>query len=745
MKVHTASTGPRAPRRIDAGLLVIALAQLMVVLDVAIVNVALPSIQRALVLRPDGLEWVANAYAVTFGGLLLLGGRAGDRFGRLRVFMLGVAVFTAGSLAGGLAQTSTMLIAARAFQGVGAAIMSPTALSLLADNFAEGPRRARALGIYSAVSAGGGAIGLLLGGVITTYLSWRWILFVNLPVGVLMLVAAPRFLRALPASRRRLDLPGAAAVTAGAGLLAYSLSRAAVHGFGDAAARGSLVLAGICLVAFVAIEARSREPLLPLRILGDRNRSGALALALVNGAVLSGLLFLLTLYLQDVLALTPLRAGLAFLPTALAIGLGARLTGRLLIRSGPLGPMLIGSALTVGALVWLARLPVDGRYVTEILPALVVLGFGLGQVFVSTTATVISGVTPADSGLASALINVGRQLGGSVGIAGMATVAASVARQHAAQGPAQALTSGFDSAFRLGAFLAAAGFVAVALLVRRRAVAGSGGQTAVVTGASRGIGPYIARTLVAAGYRVVVTGRSQRELEEVAQELPGVVAIAADLYQPADVERLARTAESLLGGVDVLVNNAGGDPQLEFGEMSWSENQAIIRLNLEAPVQLTHALLPGMLRRGRGHVVNVSSIAGHVAFPYTEAYAAAKDGLIGFTRVLRSDYRRRGVSASAIVLGAIREAGQGQRTADELGLPMPKAFTSPPSAVAAAVLRALRRDRAEVVVMPGPGRLLKALLDLFPGLGPAMNRRSGSIETMTRVIAQRTRAREEAA
>jgi EmrB/QacA subfamily drug resistance transporter len=717
-------------KRSNSGLLVLALAQLMVVLDIAIVNVALPSIQHAFRFGPDGLEWVANAYAVTFGGLLLLGGRSADRFGRLRLFLAGIAVFTAGSLAGGLAQAGWQLIAARAFQGVGAAIMSPAALSLLADTYTEGRERARALGVYSAVSAGGGAVGLLLGGVITTYLSWRWILFVNVPVGALLLIAAPRLLRALPGQAWHLDLPGAVAITAGAGLLAFGLSRAAVHGFGDAATEAALVIAVVSVAGFVAIEARAAEPLLPLRFLGDRNRSGALALSLAVGAVLSGLLFLLTLYLQNGLGFTPLRAGLAFLPTALGVGAGARLSSRLLERTGPRPLMLAGVLLATGALLWFGRLPAQAVYAREILPPLVLLAVGLGMVFVASTAAVIAGVGTGESGLASALLNMGRQLGGSLGIAGMATVAAG---------------HGFDSAFKLGAGIAFGGFVAAAILLRRAASAPAEDRTAVVTGASHGIGPFLARALAARGYRVLVTARSAAELQRLAGELPGGIAVAADLTRPAGVDQLAAAAETGLGHVDLLVNNAGGEPQLEFDLMSWAENLDIVRLNLEAPMQLTHRLLPGMLARGRGHVVNVSSIAGHVAFPHVEAYAAAKDGLIGFTRVLRNDYRSRGVSASVLVLGAIRGAGQGQRTADELGLPLAKSFTSTPDQVAAALLRAVHQDRAEIVVMPGPGRALKAMLELLPGLGPALNRRSGTIETMRRVVTHRAQAREAAA
>ncbi len=251
-------------------------------------------------------------------------------------------------------------------------------------------------------------------------------------------------------------------------------------------------------------------------------------------------------------------------------------------------------------------------------------------------------------------------------------------------------------------------------------------QVALVTGASHGIGPLIARELEEVGYRVIRTARTAAGADGAW--------ITADLTRPEDVERLANEAEAVFGRVDVLINNADGDPQLEFDAMSWQQNQAIIELNALAPIHLAHALLPGMLARKRGHIVNISSIAGRVSFPYTEAYAAAKDGMIAFTRVLRSDYQARGVSASAVILGAIRDAGQGDRTAKEVGLDVPKMGTAPARAVAKAVLHAIQKDRAEIVVMPGPGRLLKAVMDLFPGLGPAMNRAAGADRTMRTVI-----------
>jgi EmrB/QacA subfamily drug resistance transporter len=413
-----------SPRRLEGALAVIAVAQLMVVLDVAIVNVALPSIQRELRFSAADLEWVVNAYAIAFGGLLLLGGRSGDLFGRLRVFVAGSLLFTAGSLAGGLATTATLLVAARAAQGVGAAIMAPTALSLLADTFPEGASRNRALGVYSGVSAGGGALGLLLGGVIATYLSWRWILFVNVPVGVALALVAPRVLSAGPGRPGRLDLPGAATVTAGAALLVYGLSRAATHGWSDGGTVASLAAAAVLLVAFVVIEARSRQPLLPLRVLANRARSGAYVVSLAIGAALSGMLFLLTLYLQNVLGFTPLQAGLAFLPTAVGVVIGAGLTARLLGRLGPRVPMVAGPLLVAAGMLWLSRITPHGSYLVEVLGPLLVLALGLGQVFVSTSTLAISGVDPGASGLASALLNAGRQLGGSLGIAVMGTIAA---------------------------------------------------------------------------------------------------------------------------------------------------------------------------------------------------------------------------------------------------------------------------------------------------------------------------------
>jgi short-subunit dehydrogenase len=266
------------------------------------------------------------------------------------------------------------------------------------------------------------------------------------------------------------------------------------------------------------------------------------------------------------------------------------------------------------------------------------------------------------------------------------------------------------------------------------------GRTALVTGASRGIGILIAREVAEEGGHVVLTGRSAADLEAVSSGLAAAGAdvsfVAADLTRPGAAERLVETVERQRGGVDLLVNNAGGDPLREFHTMTIDENLRTLQLNLVAPVALSHAVLPGMLRRGRGHIVNVSAMAGRVSFPYTEVYAAAKDGVIGFTRVLRSDYRPRGVSASVLILGAIRDAGQGQRMLDESGMKA-SAFMAPAESVARAVVKAVKKDRAELVIMPGPGRLLRAVMDYFPGLGPAVNRAAGASTTMQEIIERR--------
>src|SRR5258708_2520120 len=471
------------PRNLNLALVVIALAQLMVVLDVAIVNVALPSIQRELHFAAADLEWVVNAYAIAFGGLLLFGGRTGDLFGRRRMFVIGALMFTAGSFAGGIANTSSVLIAARAAQGVGAAILAPTALSLLAATF-QGPARNRALGVYSGVSAGGGAIGLLLGGVITNYFSWRWIMFINVPIGLLLAFAAPRVLPNIAGKKGRLDLPGAVTVTAGVSLLVYGLARVATHDWSDGVTRATLIIAVAFLVTFVLLESRGRSPLMPLRIFANRNRSGAYLLSLAIGASLSGTLFVLTLFLQNVLGFTPLQAGFAFLPTALGVIVGAGLTSRLIGRVGPRVPMTTGALMAAIGMFWLSNVTVHATYFADVFGPLAVLALGPGMAFASTSAPALPAITPSESGLASALLNVGRQLGGSLGFAIIGTVAATVSRNQLGLGRPthapvnSAPTPGVSSAFAVAGLFPILGFIAALVAVRhRRAPAVAAEQT----------------------------------------------------------------------------------------------------------------------------------------------------------------------------------------------------------------------------------------------------------------------------
>ena len=461
-------------RNVTLALIVIAFAQLMVVLDTTIVNVALPSIQRSLGFTATDLEWVVNGYALAFGGLLLLGGRAGDLFGRRRMFIAGVLLFAAGSLAGGLATTSTWLVVSRIVQGAGGAIVAPTALSLIADTFAEGAARNRALGIYAGAAGGGGAVGLILGGLIVNFISWRWVLFVNVPIALALAAAAPRVLAATKPRPGRLDLPGAITATGGMTLLVYGLSRAASHGWTDNVTVATVALGAAFLVLFILVELRSRQPLVPLGLFANRNRSGAYALRMIAGATTLTVLFFLTQILQNVLGYSPLQAGLAFLPLGIGVVITAQVTSRLVGRTGPRLPITVGALVVAAGMAWLVRLDPNATYARDILPALVAVSVGLGLIFFSTTVTAVAGASRQESGLASALLNVSQQLGGSIGLAVLGTIAANVTRSdlagirptHALL--ARAVTSGFTTAFELGVAIALAGFVLAFSVLRAR-------------------------------------------------------------------------------------------------------------------------------------------------------------------------------------------------------------------------------------------------------------------------------------
>ena len=426
----TARAVPRGPagRHLGLALVVIATAQLMVVLDASIVNVALPHIQAALGFSGSGLEWVVNAYTLTFGGLLLLGGRAGDILGRRRVFIAGIILFSVASLLGGLATSQAWLLAARAVQGAGAAIVAPTALALVTSNFPEGPPRNRAMGVYAAMSIGGAAVGLMAGGLLTTYLSWRWVLFVNVPIGAVVAPLASRALSESPRRRGWFDLPGAITSTLGLAALVYGLTSAAtsangVSHWGDTKVIVSLTAAVVLLVTFVVIEARSEHALMPLRIFRNRDRSAANLIMLCIGTAMFGLFFFLTVFVETVWHYSALRTGFAYLPMVAVIMAMAGISAALVPRIGARPLLIAGSAIGAGGMVWLSRITEHSTYTSGLLGPLLVTAAGLGMLFMPLTLVALSRVPDRDAGLASSLPNVGQQVGGSIGLALLGTVA----------------------------------------------------------------------------------------------------------------------------------------------------------------------------------------------------------------------------------------------------------------------------------------------------------------------------------
>jgi EmrB/QacA subfamily drug resistance transporter len=477
-----AVTGAGA-RRLGLALFVIAAAQLMVVLDTAIVNVALPHMQQALGFSGTGLEWVVNAYALTFGGLMLLGGRAGDLLGRRVMFVTGLAVFTVASLAGGLATSQAWLIAARSVQGAGAAIVAPTALALITTTFTEGKARNRAFGVYAAMSAAGGAIGLIAGGLLTSYVSWRWVLFVNVPIGVVVILAALRSLAESPRQRSRFDLPGAITGTGGIAALVYGLSEAAPGGliggshWGDAKVVAALTGAVALLAAFAVVELRGRTPLLPAKLLANRSRTGANLVMLCTGAALFGLFFFLTLFMQEVWGYSPVKAGLAYLPMTAAIGVTSGVGARLIPRVGALPLVAAGTVAFGGALYWLSRLSEHGSYLHTILGPTLVVGAGLGLLFVPLTIVAMAKVAESESGVAASVRNTAQQAGGSIGLAVLGTVAftaaansarASIGSRAGARAGHAALNAVYHHALTTGfarGFEVAAGVMLVALII----------------------------------------------------------------------------------------------------------------------------------------------------------------------------------------------------------------------------------------------------------------------------------------
>lgn len=461
------------PRAKTIALLLLAMTQFMIVIDASIVNVALPSIGRALRFSENDLSWVVNAYTLTFGGFLLLGGRLADLVGRRRMFITGLLVFSAASLAGGFAQSEPWLIAARVLQGFGAAIISPAALSIITTTFAEGPERNRALGVWGAVAGAGGAAGVLLGGILTQGLSWRFVLFVNVPLGLIAALYAPRLLTESRAEEngRSFDIPGAVTVTAGLALLVYTFVEAVHAGWGSGATLGRLAGALALLALFVLIEARQRQPLMPFSIFRLRTLRGANVVGLLIGMALFSMFFFISLYLQQVLHFDALKTGVSYLPLSVAIILSAGAASRLVTRMGFRPTLIVGLLFVAAGLLWFSRVSAGGSYAADVLGPSLLAAVGLGLSFVPVTIAAVSGTSGQEAGLASGLINTSQQVGGALGLAILASIANSRSLHllHAGTGnPAEALSKGFDRAFLVGAGFALLGALLAALLISSR-------------------------------------------------------------------------------------------------------------------------------------------------------------------------------------------------------------------------------------------------------------------------------------
>lgn len=482
------ATPSQAPRNGGIALAVICVAQLMVVLDATVVNVALPSIRDDLDFSANNLTWVVTAYSLAFGGLLLFGGRLGDLLGRRRMFMVGIGIFAAASLVGGFANGEAMLIAARAAQGAGGAIAAPTALALLATTFTEPAARARAFGLFAAMAASGGAVGLLLGGVLTDYASWRWALFINAPIGLLVLVLAPRVLDESQGSGAKLDLPGAVTVTAGMSTLVYGLTKAADDGWDSTVTIVTLAIAVALLAAFVLVEHLSAHPLMPFHIFADRNRTGAYLMMLCLAAALFSTFYFLAQYLQTIKGWSPLQTGLGFLPMPTMIMFMSIVVVRRLIPRLGIRPFLtVGPILAIAAMLSFSQLDASSSY-WPFLGSILLLGTGMGCSFVPLTTTAVNGVAPHETGLASALLNTGQQVGGAIGLAVFGTVFAHAssdrvaelgARASSAAGQADAFVAGQQHAFQAAIVVTVLALVASLTLLRVNKVAPPAGAPVV--------------------------------------------------------------------------------------------------------------------------------------------------------------------------------------------------------------------------------------------------------------------------
>src|SRR6478609_7418259 len=457
-------------RRKWLALALLCVVQFMVVLDIAIVNVALPSIKIDLGFSQEDLQWVISAYALVFGGFLLLGGRAADMLGRRRVFLVGIAVFSVASLFAGLAWSESSLIGARALQGLGAAIITPAALSILSTTFVEGRERNIALGAWGAVGGFGAVAGVLLGGILTDALSWEWIFFVNVPVGVVGFALAPVLLHESRDARvKRFDLPGAVLVTGGLSGLVLAITEAGRHGWVSTQAVTVFVLSAVLLVGFVAWELRHSEPLMRFGILRTRTVSGANVAGFILGTALFSMFLMLTLYMQQVLGYSAMKSGVAYLAVAGTAILWSAVAGQLVTRVGVKPVLVVGMGMLTAGLAYFTQVSPNGSYLRDLLPGFLVIGVGIGFSFVPISIAALAGVRPTEAGLASGLINTSQQIGGALGIAALSSIATSHSESAVAGGSVlpDALVHGFSSAFLVGAFFAAAGLVAALTLVRR--------------------------------------------------------------------------------------------------------------------------------------------------------------------------------------------------------------------------------------------------------------------------------------
>ncbi|HVN61426.1 MAG TPA: MFS transporter [Gaiellaceae bacterium] len=454
-------------------LVLICFAQFMVVLDATVVNVALPSIQKDLGLSEANLQWIINAYTLAFGGFLLLGGRAGDLLGRKRLFLFGLVVFTVASLLNGLAVNSTMLIACRGLQGLGAAFISPAALAIISTTFEEGAERAKALGVWAAIAIGGSAVGLIVGGALTQLLSWPWIFFINVPVGVAVFALSLWYLPESKAEgvHRSFDVAGAVAVTAGLMSLVFAIVQVPEKGWTSAQTIGTLVLSAVLLASFVVIEQRSKAPLVRLSIFRVRSLLTANTTMFLVGAGLFAMFFFNSLYLQRVLGYGPLEAGLAFLPFTFGIIVSAGLASRFAPRVGVRPVAIVGMVLTIVGMLYLTHIQANGTYAADVLPALLLTSLGMGAVFLPLTLIATTGLDDHDQGLASGLFNTSQQIGGALGLAILTSLAASKTSSAHGVSQAEALVEGFHVAFLGGAVFISLALVTFLALLRKHHVA----------------------------------------------------------------------------------------------------------------------------------------------------------------------------------------------------------------------------------------------------------------------------------